>query len=71
MFNSTVIESKWLGRSLENYKSIHKATATTKGCLEAFLSAKTLTQAKKILFGEKFKRCLSRRDLGADHNANG
>lgn len=43
----------WLGRSLKNYKEIHTPTARSKGCLERFLAAPTLTQARKILFGHK------------------
>lgn len=38
-------------RSLENYKSIHQKTAKNKGVLGEFNAAKTLTRAKKILFG--------------------
>lgn len=46
-------EWEWLGRSLPNYKSMHASTAKSKGVSEAFQSAKTLTQARKILFGYK------------------
>lgn len=46
-------ESKWLGRSLTNYKSMHAATARAKGVGHEFEAAKTLTQARKIAFGYK------------------
>lgn len=35
------------------YKSVHEERAKTKGVYEAFKAALTLTQAKKILRGEK------------------
>ena len=38
-------------RSLPNYKEMHKQTAEKKGCAAAFSKARTLTQAKKILWG--------------------
>jgi hypothetical protein len=62
--NVTTMETmmEWLGRSLENYKSMHRETAIKKDCLAAFLAAKTLTAAKKILFGEKVKKYVGRRD---------
>lgn len=44
---------EWLGRSLDNYKRMHRNTVEKKGVIEAFTGAKTLTQAKKILFGYK------------------
>jgi hypothetical protein len=43
--------SKWKGRDLNNYKNQHINTAKKKGLLQEFLSASTLTQARKILFG--------------------
>ncbi len=46
-------ESTWNGRSLSNYKIMHKATAEKKGVLNQLLAAKTLTEARKILFGYK------------------
>ena len=39
-------EWNWLGRSLENYKSMHPKAA----------GAKTLTEARKLAFGNKPKR---------------
>lgn len=48
-------ESKWLGRSLANYKAQHKETARKKGLLAEFLAANTLTQARKIAFGRAAK----------------
>lgn len=46
-------EWEWLGRSLTNYKDMHSSTAKEKNVSAEFQSAKTLTQAKKILFGYK------------------
>lgn len=48
-------ESIYLGRSLENYKQMHTNTANDKGVYKEFIAAKTLTKAKKILFGFKKK----------------
>ncbi len=45
----------WRGRSLRNYKSMHKDTAESKGVALSFQAASTLTQAKKILFGGGLK----------------
>jgi len=38
-------------RNLKNYKSMHTETAREKGVLEAFLACKTLTAARRLLFG--------------------
>ncbi len=46
-------ESKWFGRSLENYKSMHAKLAQDKGVEREFQESRTLTQARKILFGYK------------------
>ena len=46
-------ENKWLGRSLTNYKEQHKGTAESKGVYKEFMSAKTLTIARRILSGQK------------------
>lgn len=48
-------EYEWLGRSLDNYKSMHARTAESRGVGEQLRSAKTLTQARKIVFGYKKK----------------
>jgi len=48
-------ESTWFGRSLDNYKKMHAKTAEDKGVDKEFHSAKTLTKARKILFGYKRK----------------
>lgn len=50
-----VPEWEWLGRSLTNYKDMHTSTAKEKGVEKEFQSAKTLTAARKILFGFKKK----------------
>lgn len=38
-------------RSLTNYKSLHQKLAKTKKVEAEFMSARTLTQARRILFG--------------------
>lgn len=50
-----VKESKWFGRSLDNYKSMHEKAARDKEVWKQFSEAKTLTQARKILYGYKKK----------------
>jgi hypothetical protein len=45
-------EVKWPFRDLKNYKQMHEKTARDKGVLEAFCAAKTLTQARRVLFGK-------------------
>lgn len=44
-------------RKLGNYKEMHEGTAKHRKCHKEFMSAKTLTQAKKILWGVKQKDC--------------
>lgn len=48
-------EYNWLGRSLDNYKDMHAKTAADKGVTAELRAAKTLTQARKIVFGYKKK----------------
>ena len=48
-----VVESKWIGRSLSNYKSMHAKRAESLGKGKAFHNARTLTEARKIIFGVK------------------
>lgn len=43
-------------RSLENYKTMHEKTAKDREVYERFMSASTLTAARKILFGVKTKK---------------
>lgn len=50
-----VKESTWIGRSLENYKKLHEKGAKLKGCNEALQAAKSLTIARRIVFGYKKK----------------
>ena len=45
-------------RSLSNYKQMHQETAKKKGVLTEFNNAKTLTQARIILFGKHVKNCI-------------
>ena len=40
---------------LANYKKMHTKTAEQKGCAKEFLETKTLTQARKVLWGMKRK----------------
>lgn len=49
-------ENAWKGRDLTNYKAMHEDTAKRNGCYDEFTRASTLTQARKILFGEKKKQ---------------
>ena len=42
----------WLGRSLANYHAQHEALAAEKGVKSQFMAAKTLTAARKVLFGK-------------------
>jgi hypothetical protein len=46
-------------RSLENFKSMHKAKAKEQGVSEKLAAATTLTTARKVVFGQKAKwnRC--------------
>lgn len=46
-------EINWLGRSLSNYKQMQAKVAESKGVLDALMSAKTLTQARKVVYGTK------------------
>lgn len=46
-------EINWLGRSLANYKQMQAKVAESKGVLDALMNAKTLTQARKIVYGTK------------------
>lgn len=48
-------QSSWAGRSLPNYKAMHRVTAEKKGLSREFENARTLTEAKKILWGYKKK----------------
>ena len=40
-------------KRLVNYKEQHKETASNKGMLELFMAAHSLSEARRILFGEK------------------
>ncbi len=46
-------DSKWFGRNLNNYKDQQEKVAKSKNCLAELLKAKTLTEARKILYGIK------------------
>ena len=47
--------SDFAGRSLENYKKMHEETARKKDVYNEFMACRTLTKARKILWGEKSK----------------
>jgi len=44
-------EVRYPFRSLQNYQAIHKTKAEQTGRIKEFMQAKTLTQARKVLFG--------------------
>lgn len=46
-------------RSLDNYKEMHRERAQKAGKWEQLRDCKTLTAARKIVFGEKHKKCRS------------
>lgn len=50
------VEYNWLGRSLSNYKSQQSDIARNKGVLPKLQQAKTLTEARKIVYGVKSKQ---------------
>lgn len=45
----------WIGRSLTNYKSMQSGVAASKGVTKELEAAKTLTQARKVVYGYKSK----------------
>lgn len=47
------IEFSWLGRSLTNYKAMQEGVARKKGVWEDLRKCTTLTQARKIVYGQK------------------
>ena len=49
-------QGNWLGRNLNNYKNWHENTAKEKGVHDRFMRAKTLTEARRILFGGHVKK---------------
>lgn len=49
-------ESKWYGRSLDNYKKMQAKVAASNGVGEQLKNATTLTQARKIVYGVKGKQ---------------
>lgn len=50
------VEYNWLGRSLSNYKSMQESVAKSRGCLKQLQNAKTLTEARKVVYGVKSKQ---------------
>lgn len=53
-------------RSLENYKEMHREMAKDKGFEKEFMAARTLTQAKKLAYGEKKKQYAANRTKGSN-----
>jgi hypothetical protein len=49
-----------LATRLENYKETLKDTAKDKGLLAEFMAAKSLTEAKRVLWGAKIGRASCR-----------
>lgn len=47
------VKVKNLKRNLEAYKKLHAKLAEEKGVFALFMAAKTMTEAKKILFKKK------------------
>jgi len=45
--------SEWFGRSLDNYKNLHRGAAEARGNGKAFERATTVTEARKLAFGTK------------------
>lgn len=46
-------ESNWCGRSLKNYKLMHRDSAAERDNVKAFDRCDTLTAARKLAFGLK------------------
>lgn len=46
-------EYNWYGRSLDNYKKMHRNLAEGRGIGKRFQECTTLTEARKVLFGLK------------------
>lgn len=55
MENRTESTKHSLEQRLSNYKSMHQGTAKSKNCLHEFMNARTLTEARKVLWGFKKK----------------
>ena len=53
-------KGKWLGPNLDNYKEMHKDKHPE------VMKAKTVTEARKICFGEKPKRAMAREEAFND-----
>lgn len=53
-------------RSLENYKKMHEGTAKQRGCETELKNARTLTAARRILFGEKKKQYVKYKTPGSN-----
>lgn len=52
-------------RSLQNYKEMHKDGARDAGVEKELANARSLTQARKIVFGEKKKQFIAQRTKGS------
>jgi hypothetical protein len=60
---SEVDEPTSLSSRLRNYKQLHAETAAEKKVSAQFAAARTLTEAKKVLWGEKKKQKPLRKSL--------
>jgi hypothetical protein len=50
-----MIDDKQLEERRRNYRAMHSGTAKSKGVYQEFISARTLTEMRKILWGYKKK----------------
>lgn len=55
---------RFISQKRANYKEMHRGTAKSKGVLLEFLQAYTLTEMRKVLWGEK-KKMTKRRVRGS------
>lgn len=46
---------RWLGRSLANFKSLNRKAAEERGILAQLEACRTLTQARKLMQGQKVR----------------
>lgn len=53
-------------RNLNSYKEMHRGLAESKGVSSQFQAARTLTEARKVLFGEKKKQYIAAKIPGSN-----
>ena len=61
MTEQTKDEKHSLQQRLESYKKLQAGVAKNKKCYEEFMATRTLTQARKVLFGIKAKQKKSKK----------